>query len=142
MRGREWRKARRADEERIRADLVASGAEDAAAGSLFPSPEGTIYLLHFDRPLAHARHYIGWTEDLERRLEKHARDGGAAIVRAAINEGIGIVLAATFVGTKRDEGRLKDRGGARRICPVCRGSAAPLRILREPSSAPEALPPW
>lgn len=134
MRGRDWREARLADEERIRADLVASGAEEAAVGELFPSPDGTIYLLHFDRPLAHARHYIGWTEDLERRLRKHERGGGAAIVTAALEEGIGIVLAATFTGTKRDEGKLKDRGGARRICPVCRGGA-PIRVVAQPTSS-------
>ena len=33
---------------------------------------GTIYLLHFDRPYRHARHYTGWTEDLLDRLDRHA----------------------------------------------------------------------
>ena len=26
----------------------------------------TVYLIHLDRPLAHARHYLGSTDDLER----------------------------------------------------------------------------
>ena len=28
--------------------------------------EGTVYQLHLDPPLGHARHYTGWTRDLGR----------------------------------------------------------------------------
>ena len=31
---------------------------------------GVIYLLHFDQPYRHARHYTGWTEDLLDRLDR------------------------------------------------------------------------
>jgi predicted GIY-YIG superfamily endonuclease len=37
----------------------------------------TIYLLHFERPFGHARHYLGSAEDLEARLTEHAADAGA-----------------------------------------------------------------
>ena len=37
---------------------------------------GIIYMLHFDQPYKHARHYTGWTEDLLDRLDRHA--AGAA----------------------------------------------------------------
>ena len=30
---------------------------------------GVIYMLHFDRPYKHAKHYVGWTDDLFDRLE-------------------------------------------------------------------------
>jgi hypothetical protein len=33
---------------------------------------GMVYLLHFDRPFRHARHYCGWTTDLAARLAEHA----------------------------------------------------------------------
>ncbi|MBB5085041.1 putative GIY-YIG superfamily endonuclease [Nonomuraea endophytica] len=29
---------------------------------------GTVYLLHFAQPYRHARHYLGWTTDLQARL--------------------------------------------------------------------------
>ena len=31
---------------------------------------GVIYMLHFDRPYKHARHYVGWTDDLLDRLDR------------------------------------------------------------------------
>lgn len=39
-----------------------------------------IYLLHFHRPLHHARHYLGIATDLGARLEEHARGTGARIM--------------------------------------------------------------
>ena len=39
---------------------------------------GTIYLLHFARPYKHARHYLGFAEDLERRL-KNQRNAPARL---------------------------------------------------------------
>ncbi len=30
---------------------------------------GVIYMLHFDRPYRHAKHYVGWTADLLDRLD-------------------------------------------------------------------------
>ena len=38
---------------------------------------GLIYLLHFDRSYRHARHYLGYTENLDARLAAH-RAGAAA----------------------------------------------------------------
>ena len=35
---------------------------------------GIIYMLHFSQPYRHARHYVGWTEDLFDRLDTHAKD--------------------------------------------------------------------
>ena len=38
-----------------------------------PGGEPTVYLIHFDVPYAHARHYTGWTaSDLQGRLAEHA----------------------------------------------------------------------
>jgi hypothetical protein len=33
----------------------------------------TVYLIHFYQPIYHAQHYIGSTEDLDRRLQEHQR---------------------------------------------------------------------
>jgi predicted GIY-YIG superfamily endonuclease len=80
---------------------------------------GTVYLLHFDAPYKHARHYTGWTSDLDARLAEHQAGHGArllAVVRAA---GIGWTLARTWEGDRKRERKLKNQGGAGRHCPMC-----------------------
>jgi len=34
-----------------------------------------IYLLHFDKPLDQAKHYLGLADDLEARLARHTAGG-------------------------------------------------------------------
>ena len=81
---------------------------------------GTTYLLHFDEPFRHARHYTGWTRDLPARLEEHRHGQGARLMQAIRAAGIGFTLARIWEGTTRDrEDSLKHRGGARRFCPKC-----------------------
>ncbi|WP_306364674.1 hypothetical protein [Nocardia sp. CC227C] len=82
-------------------------------------PNGTVYLLHFDLPYRHARHYTGWTTDLNARLAEH-RDGRGARLMSVIREaGIGFSLARTWEGTRGRERQLKQTGGASRRCPMC-----------------------
>lgn len=94
-----------------------------------------VYLLHFDRPLAHAQHYIGYSvspESLIFRISDHragvSRAGGryVAIMRALHEAGIGFSLARTWPDADRGfERRLKRRfGGIRPACPVCSGESA------------------
>lgn len=49
---------------------------------------GVCYLIHFERPYRHARHYLGWTVDLEARLAKHRAGNGARLLRVATAAGI------------------------------------------------------
>lgn len=94
-----------------------------------------VYLLHFDQPYRHARHYIGCTRDLTARLAAHAKGQGArllAVVRAA---GIGWRLARTWPGGRDRERQLKRQGGAARHCPLC--GVRP----RTPQAPPAALLP-
>jgi predicted GIY-YIG superfamily endonuclease len=92
-------------------------------------PAGTVYLLHFDRPYAHARHYAGWTGDLPARLAEHAAGRGARLLAVLAEAGIGWRLARTWPGTRRRERQLKRQGGASRRCPLCgvRPRTRPLR---------------
>jgi predicted GIY-YIG superfamily endonuclease len=87
----------------------------AAAGQV-----GVIYLLHFDRPYKHARHYTGWTDDLDARLARHARGDGARLLAVAYAAGIRWELARTWPGPRALERRIKRRGSAARHCPLCR----------------------
>jgi predicted GIY-YIG superfamily endonuclease len=80
---------------------------------------GTVYLLHFDRPYAHAAHYTGWTADLHQRLADHAAGRGARLLAVIDAAGIGYRLARTWPGTRATERALKRQGGASRRCPLC-----------------------
>ena len=80
---------------------------------------GTVYLLHFDRPYAHAGHYTGWTTDLPTRLADHATGHGARLLAVTGQAGIGWRLARTWPGTRHTERALNRQGGASRRCPLC-----------------------
>lgn len=99
----------------------------------------TVYLLHFSRPLAHARHYIGYTKDgLEERLVRHRAGHGARLVAAAIATGITVTLARAWHGAPRKwELTLKAKGGATALCPVC----SPMAYKRGRLPDPEAPAP-
>ncbi len=59
---------------------------------------GLIYLLHFERFYHHARHYLGYTEDLEARVAADRAGRGSPLVAAAVRDGIGFCVAATWPG--------------------------------------------
>lgn len=87
-----------------------------------------VYLIHFDRPLGNldnprgqARHYLGYTEDLETRIEAHRRGNGSAIMRAVSDAGISWQLVRTWPGGRDVERRLKRQHNAPRFCPICSG---------------------
>jgi len=82
-------------------------------------PFGVIYMLHFHRPYQHARHYVGWTEDLFDRLDRHASGHGARLVAVIWQAGIGFTLIRICEGTRRRERAIKNAGGAVRYCPAC-----------------------
>jgi predicted GIY-YIG superfamily endonuclease len=78
-----------------------------------------VYLLHFDRPYRHARHYTGWTGNLDARLDDHAHGHGARLLQVVKDAGIGWTLARTWTGPRTKERALKKQGGAARRCPLC-----------------------
>lgn len=87
---------------------------------------GTVYLLHFDKPLGNpantralARHYLGWAVDLDKRLNDHRAGRGAAITRAALEQGISFACVATWPGDYLLERHLKALKSGPRLCPIC-----------------------
>jgi hypothetical protein len=92
---------------------------------------GTVYLLHFDGPYLHAKHYLGWSENgWAERIAAHIIGKGSPLVRAAVAIGANIVLARTWQGVDRNfERRLKKHGKAR-ICPLCTDRPRNPRIER------------
>ena len=93
---------------------------------------GVIYLLHFERSYHHARHYLGYTDDLEARVAAHRAGHGSPLVAAAVRDGIEFCVAATWPGDRHEERRLhRYRNSPRRLCPICRA---------EPDPAPPVTP--
>lgn len=81
------------------------------------------YLLHFSQPYKHARHYLGWADDIERRIEEHNQGRGARLTQVVTGAGITLQTARIWVGADRGaERRLKNRKAAPRLCPICQGS--------------------
>lgn len=82
----------------------------------------TLYLLHFDRPLGHAAHYLGYskTEDaVAKRVEAHRVGKGSTLMAALRAAGIGFTLVRLWPnGERTDERRLKGHGSPR-YCPRC-----------------------
>jgi hypothetical protein len=84
-----------------------------------------VYLVHFERPYKHARHYVGFTEGtLAARFARHRslapRRRGSALLRAVLLAGIAFKVVRTWPGDRVRERQLKSSGHARR-CPVCQG---------------------
>lgn len=84
-----------------------------------------IYLLHFDQPYKHARHYVGSADDVLARLHQHRAGAGARLTQVAVNHGIALVLARTWPGHRFEERLLKDsyHHAFTRLCPICHPGA-------------------
>lgn len=82
---------------------------------------GFVYLLHFDRAYAHARHYLGYTENLAARLERHRAGNGARLVQVINQAGITWQCVRVWERADRElERRLKRQHNTARFCPLCR----------------------
>lgn len=91
--------------------------------------KGLVYLIHFAAPVglpltkptytAHARHYIGWTLDVAKRVEQHNAGNGAKILKRAKELGIAFEVVRTWAGDRNRERQLKRQKNAPRYCPIC-----------------------
>jgi len=100
----------------------------------------TVYLLHFDRPYRHARHYLGVTTDLNARLAQHAAGRGARLMEVITAAGIGFTLARTWHGSRSLERQLKNRHNSVRLCPICRAAANTVPPAAKGSGQRQAAP--
>ncbi len=84
--------------------------------------QSVVYLIHFDQPYYHARHYLGTTYDLEHRLAQHAlgrRAGGARLMEVITQAGITWRVACLWSGGRELERQLKGYHNSCRLCPIC-----------------------
>lgn len=97
---------------------------------------GEVYLLHFDidpkaevpasredasKPF-HARHYLGWAENAQVRINQHYQaQSGVKLIDAIHAKGITFTVANVWTKKTREfERRLKNQGGLSRHCPICK----------------------
>jgi len=118
----------------------------AAAISVCELTEFTIYLLHFERPVGLARHYVGITHTgrLGARLNEHERGRGSRLVAAALSrpQAGAVVLAQTFPADSHEqEKRFKARGRYANLCPCCCDGAPDRRYRTVPPLGTFTRPP-
>lgn len=85
----------------------------------------TVYLIHFDTPYKHARHYLGYAEDLAERIERHRKGNGSRLMQVIGAAGIAWQLVRVWPGDRKLERQLKNQKNAPRLCPVCNPAGAP-----------------
>ena len=82
----------------------------------------TVYLLHFEEPIAGKRHYLGACKDgnLLNRIRRHQTGHGASLTRRAGDAGIGFYVANVYPDasfeTERD---MKRKGKLASRCFIC-----------------------
>lgn len=84
---------------------------------------GSVYLLCLSGYLGSdrhkARHYLGWTNDLDQRIRDHRNGKGSKFTQAACQRGLTIRLVEVWQGTRRLEKALKRRHNLKHFCPIC-----------------------
>ena len=80
----------------------------------------SVYLIHFDQKLKHAGHYIGFANQVDKRLAHHKNGTGARILKVCNDLGITYGIVKVWEGKDRlFERKLKNSKNAPRLCPVC-----------------------
>jgi len=89
-----------------------------------------VYLLHISPPYEHARHYMGYADNILARLKEHRAGRGARLTQVAVDAGCTLVLARTWEdGDRKLERRLKRRKEAPKLCPICNGEHAQMDLF-------------
>lgn len=80
------------------------------------------YLIHFSKPVKHARHYLGSTrvECFKRRMQEHCRGDGSRLLKRALAADQVLYIARIWQETDRSrETTIKRSGHLPRYCPIC-----------------------
>ena len=84
----------------------------------------TVYLIHFDRKISHAGHYLGYTANLQERIKLHRSGNGARLLRECKRLQIPWKVVRTWEFKDHDsantfERKLKKWKNSPLICPLC-----------------------
>lgn len=90
-----------------------------------------VYLIHFNSPIAHARHYCGVAKDIDARFVEHITGRGARLTQVAVERGIEMKIVRTWPNEGRKfERKLKD-GSLTDLCPICRDESRRRHTARQ-----------
>ena len=79
-----------------------------------------VYLIHFQTRLHHAGHYIGFTDNLQARIQQHSSGQGARLLQVLNEKEIPWNVVRIWPeGTKGLESELKHQKHGPRLCPIC-----------------------
>lgn len=84
-----------------------------------------VYLAHFSQPFRHAQHYIGKTNNLDRRELEHRAGRGSRLLKIISDVGIDWSIVRTWEfpdgksASQFERALKKKQKSSRRFCPVC-----------------------
>lgn len=79
-----------------------------------------VYLLYYNKPIHHAKHYMGCTSNLSNRIKCHRNGNSKAHLPMAFHKlGIGFEVSRIWDGDFALEKKLKKYKNNRRLCPFC-----------------------
>lgn len=79
-----------------------------------------VYIIHLNQPLKHARHYVGFANDVQGRFAHHQNGTGARLLQVCNQLGISYQLARVFDKADRTfERHLHNTKNTARYCPLC-----------------------
>lgn len=91
-----------------------------------------VYLLHFEPKYKHAGHYLGWSDDVGRRVYEHEMTGkGSRLCRVARAAGSQLHFVRFWPGEKDLERKFKKRTGFKVKCPVCKRTMTTMEATAE-----------
>jgi hypothetical protein len=89
-----------------------------------------IYLIHFDPAYKHAKHYLGYADNIEPRINAHLHGHGARLTQVARDAGCTLLLVRIWEGADRTtERKFKNRSHVPMLCPICKGEAVQMPLM-------------
>jgi predicted GIY-YIG superfamily endonuclease len=89
-----------------------------------------VYIIHIREKIGRCQHYIGYTGNLERRINEHKNHNGSPLLREANRRGIiWDVVVEIPNGDRNTERRLKNHKKASDFCPVCNPKVADIPFV-------------
>ena len=83
-----------------------------------------VYIIHFDPPYKHARHYTGISLNSQDRFIEHDNGTGGNLTRIAKNHGVKFILNVIATGLSFYEAHAKEKlikhKGSKIYCPICK----------------------
>src|SRR5262249_25508216 len=91
-----------------------------------------VYLIHFEERYRHAGHYLGYSSDLERRLQAHRQSCGARLLEVVNGAGIAWSVVRVWLDGDYDlERQLKALHNGPRLCPRCNPKVADFAVEKQ-----------